>query len=59
MEDGGNCIEVYLRVQIVKIHPHFNTSGNIFLIFPQKFERDSYFTSTTLQSTHKIHNDII
>ena len=45
---GGNCIKVYPHGQIAKINLHFNAPGNIFLIFPQKFERDSYFTSTTL-----------
>ena len=44
----GSCIKVYNRGQLAKILLHFNTPENILLIFPQTFERDSYFTSTTL-----------
>ena len=42
-----NCIKVYHRDQIAKIHLHLNTPV-IFLNSPQKLELDSYFTSTTL-----------
>ena len=40
----GNCIKVYPRVEIAKIHLHFDTPENLFSL---KFEWDSYNASAT------------
>ena len=50
LEDmGGTTVLNYIPgVKFSKYTYTFNTPENIYLIFPQKFEQDSYFTSTTL-----------
>ena len=45
---GGDCIKVFPRGQIAKIHIYLET---FLKKFSQKFDRDSYFTSTTGRST--------